>query len=1671
MGSWTLGGTAGSNTLTATSAGLAGSPATFTATGTTGAASTITLFAGNGQTAVAGSAVATAPAVKVTDLGGNPVSNVPVTFAVTGGGGSVQPVSSVLTDGGGIAAASSWTLGTTAGSNTLTATASGLAGSPVAFTATGIAGTATQLVVTTQPSTTAQNTAAFATQPVVQLRDANNNNVSQVNVGVTATIASGGGSLGGTALVNTNSSGQAVFAGLSITGTVGARTLSFSSLGLAPATSGAVTITAGPATTLAINAGNNQSAPVGTVVAIPPSVLVTDVSGNPVNLVAVTFTVTSGGGSLTGGSATSNTSGIATVGSWTLGVVAGSNTLSAASGTLSGSPASFTATGTTGAATKLVVTTAAPTSVQNDIAFTTQPVVQLQDASSNPVAQSGVTVTAALFSTTRTLTNGSAVTDGAGKATFSGLAITGLIGTDSLNFTATGLTATPRTLLTVTAGTAVKLGMNRQASTTGQSGVVLAIQPRTQVQDVSGNSVSVNGVLVTATIASGPSGATLTNPTATSVSTGLATFADLTISGPPGTYTLQFDATAAGYTAVVSGNIVLSVGPASQLTITTQPLASVASGAAFSPPPVLQLRDGFGNAVPSAGIAVTAAVASGPGGSTLTNAVATTDGAGAATFAGLTLSGTAGNYTLSFSGTNLTPITSNTVALSAGGGSKLGVTTQPAASAVNGAVFAPQPVIQLQDGSGNPVNTAGVSVTASIASGGGSLGGTTVVTTNGSGQAVFTNLTITGLVGNRTLLFAASGYTGVTSNTVSLTAGPATQIAVSAGNGQSATVGTAVATAPAVIVRDASTNVVSGVSVTFAVTGGGGSVTGGSATTDAFGIATVGSWTLGNTAGSNTLTATSTGLSGSPVGFAATGTASAPTQITINAGNSQSATVNTAVATAPSVLVRDVHNNPVNGVVVSWLVTGGGGALSVGTGGSTNASGIATVTSWTLGTTAGVSNNTMTATAAGVGTPATFTATATAGAPATVTINAGNGQSATVNTAVATAPSVIVRDGFSNPVNGATVTWLVTGGGGTVSVGTGGSTNASGIATVTSWTLGATAGVSNNTMTATAAGVGTPATFTATATAGAPATVAINAGNGQSATVNTDVTTAPSVIVRDASNNPVSGVAITWLVTGGGGTVSVGTGNSTNASGIATVTSWTVGTAAGVNTNTMTATAAGVGTPATFTATATAGAATSVAVSAGNSQSAAIGTAVAIAPSVLVTDGFGNPVDAHSVTFAVTGGGGSLTGATTSSNTSGIATVGSWTLGTTVGGNTLSATASGVGTPASFSASATAGATTTLITSTSPDPSVSGQSVTVSVTVSGAGTPTGTVSVTDGASVAACTVTLSGGSGNCAMALAAAGGRTISAVYNGDANHSGSSSSDPHTVNKAATTASITAHTPDPATVGTAYTVDWSVAVTAPGGGTLSGNVTVSDGTGASCFGAVGAGTCQLTSTSTGTKTLTASYAGDANFLASVSTGVTHQVDPIATTTTITSVNPASIVLGQPTTVSFTVSGGATGNVTVGDGTVSCVVTVATGSCSLTPTSAGAKVITATYAGDATHAGSSDTDALTVAAFGAPNAGQTTAQVPATGQVAVVTSSTVQLRDNLGNLITSSGGNIIAASITSGPNTGAIFTVADNANGTYTLDYVPVFGSGTDSIQITLSGTPIGGSPYSSTIP
>jgi adhesin/invasin len=194
---------------------------------------------------------------------------------------------------------------------------------------------------------------------------------------------------------------------------------------------------------------------------------------------------------------------------------------------------------------------------------------------------------------------------------------------------------------------------------------------------------------------------------------------------------------------------------------------------------------------------------------------------------------------------------------------------------------------------------------------------------------------------------------------------------------QTATVGTAVATPPSVLVTDTYGNPVQGVTVAFTVASGGGSLTGAAPTTNASGVATVGSWTLGDTPGDNSLTASVSGLSGSPVTFTATGTVGAAADM-VDADppddDDQTATVGTAVATPPSVLVTDTYGNPVAGVAVSFTPSGPSGPGAVGDPETTtDSSGIASCGSWTLDTSAGT--NTLTAACGSL--QVTFTATGT----------------------------------------------------------------------------------------------------------------------------------------------------------------------------------------------------------------------------------------------------------------------------------------------------------------------------------------------------------------------------------------------------------------------------------------------------------------------------------------------------------------------------------------------------------------------------------------------------------------------------------------------------------------------------------------------------------------------
>ena len=171
-----------------------------------------------------------------------------------------------------------------------------------------------------------------------------------------------------------------------------------------------------------------------------------------------------------------------------------------------------------------------------------------------------------------------------------------------------------------------------------------------------------------------------------------------------------------------------------------------------------------------------------------------------------------------------------------------------------------------------------------------------------------------------------------------------------------------------------------GTTVTWATASG---VVTGNGPTDATGIATA-DWTLGNTAGAVTATATLAGATGTPQTFTATANPDVPETIAISAGNNQTGFVGDAL-TPLQVKVTDQFNNAVAGVNVGWAVTSGVGNVAPGNS-ATNATGIASST-LTLGGVAGDVTVDATATVPN-GSPQTFTATADP-LPIAITIQVG----------------------------------------------------------------------------------------------------------------------------------------------------------------------------------------------------------------------------------------------------------------------------------------------------------------------------------------------------------------------------------------------------------------------------------------------------------------------------------------------------------------------------------------------------------------------------------------------------------------------------------------------------------------------------------------------------------
>ncbi|HSJ26124.1 MAG TPA: leishmanolysin-related zinc metalloendopeptidase [Longimicrobiales bacterium] len=171
------------------------------------------------------------------------------------------------------------------------------------------------------------------------------------------------------------------------------------------------------------------------------------------------------------------------------------------------------------------------------------------------------------------------------------------------------------------------------------------------------------------------------------------------------------------------------------------------------------------------------------------------------------------------------------------------------------------------------------------------------------------------------------------------------------------------------------------------------------------------------------------------------------------------------------------------------------------------------------------------------------------------------------------APAVTVRDQAGRPLQGATVTFQVAEGGGTLASGAV-VTGADGRATA-EWRLGSAAGTNRLTAQVSAT---QRATFTVQAVAGPASAMTVAMAAPEAAPVSGLTGIVPAVRITDAHGNAVAGVAVAFQVTAGGGQVEPGAG-TTDATGVAAPARWTMGPEPGMNE--LTATVAGL-TPVTF---------------------------------------------------------------------------------------------------------------------------------------------------------------------------------------------------------------------------------------------------------------------------------------------------------------------------------------------------------------------------------------------------------------------------------------------------------------------------------------------------------
>lgn len=947
--------------------------------------------------------------------------------------------------------------------------------------------------------------------------------------------------------------------------------------------------------------------------------------------------------------------------------------------------------------------------------------VRAEDAAGNKATTFSGSVTIALMHNPggATLSGTTTVTAVNGVATFSDLSLDKADTGYTLQASTYGLPSLTSGTFDVMPGPPRQLAFTVQPPDSTTAGAAFAPAVQVSVLDAAGNVVPTATESVTVTLGNNPGGATLGGTTKVAAANGVATFTNLTLDKTASGYWLV--ATATGLNKATSSAFEVIAGAATQLVFGIEPGTTVA-GRQISPAVKVRALDALGNLVPAFAESVTVALATNPGGSTLsgTTPVAATNGV--ATFFDLSLNKTGTGYTLTASAPGFAPVTSTAFDITPGAARQLDFTVEPTTS-IAGVPLAPAVQVSVLDASGNlvPAFIGSVSVALGNNPGGSTLGGTTTAAVL-NGVATFGTLTLDKTSSGYWLTATATGLNTATSASFTITPAAATTLVFGTQPG------TTVAShqfSPAVKVRalDPFGNVATAfggqISVALGANPGGATLGGTTPVAAVNGVATFFDLSVNRTGTGYTLTASATGFA--PVTSTAFDiTPGIATQLAFTVQPSNTV-AGAAIAPAVQVSALDAGGNLVpsfTGNVGVALGNNPGGSTLGGTTTVAAVGGVATFATLTLDKTS--TGYWLTGTATGLSTATSNSFTITPGAATQLAFGT---QPSTTIAGHEITPAVKVRalDALGNLATGFTGNVAMALGsnpGGSTLSGTTPVAAVGGVATFTDLSLNKTA--TGYTLTASATGLSAVTSSAFDITPGT-ATQLLFSQQPTSTVAGQQITPGVQVTAVDAGNNPVPGFTGNVTVTLGnnpGGSTLTGTTTVTAVNGTATFGDLSLNKTG--NGYRLTATTTGLSSATSNSFTISASTPTQIVFS---TQPGTIVAGHQFSPAVKVRafDAFGNVATGFTsdVTVAIGNnpGSGTLGGTTPVAAVSGTATFFDLSVNKTGTGYTLTATGGGLGPITSTAFDVTPGNATQLVFTAQPTSTVAGQVIAPAVQV------------------------------------------------------------------------------------------------------------------------------------------------------------------------------------------------------------------------------------------------------------------------------------------------------------------------------------------------------------------